>query len=138
MIGKGSLKIEDGNVFAIPLLGPFSYILGTVIPGVVYNNARIATADFTVGNEKVSTKNIEIQGRGFSMYGDGSIQLLTGGLDMSMRINAQGIPGLVFFPVSKLLEYHSDGTISDPRWRPKIIPKIQLLPGGKAQKPSPR
>jgi hypothetical protein len=64
------------------------------------------------------------------MFGSGDIYFLTGGLNMSMRINAQGVPGLVFFPVSKLLEYHSDGTISDPRWRPKIIPKIPL-PGSK-------
>ena len=109
-----------------------------MIPGVVYNNARIATADFTVGNEKVSTKNIEIQGRGFSMYGDGSIQLLTGGLDMSMRINAQGIPGLVFFPVSKLFEYYSNGTMADPKWSPKIIPRIPVFGGGAAKKPEER
>ena len=137
MIGKGSLRIEDGNVFAIPLLGPFSYILGTVIPGVVYNHARTATADFTVANEKVTTKNIEIQGRGFSMYGDGNIHLLTGGLDMSMRINAQGIPGLVFFPVSKLFEYYSNGTMAEPNWSPKIIPRIPAL-GGAPKKPSDR
>lgn len=137
MVGNGSLRIEDGNVFAIPLLGPFSYILGTVIPGVVYNHARTATADFTVANEKVNTKNIEIQGRGFSMYGDGSIHFLTGGLDMSMRINAQGIPGLVFFPVSKLFEYYSNGTMSEPNWSPKIIPRIPVL-GGPSKKPSNR
>jgi hypothetical protein len=35
MDGSGSLRIEDGNVFAIPLLGPFSSILGVMIPGVV-------------------------------------------------------------------------------------------------------
>jgi len=135
MIGKGSIRIEDGNVFAIPLLGPFSYILGTVIPGVVYNHARTATADFTVANEKAFTENIEIQGRGFSMYGDGNIHFLTGGLDMSMRINAQGIPGLVFFPVSKLFEYYSNGTMNDPKWGPKIIPRIPAL-GGTAKKPA--
>ena len=138
MVGRGKLRIEDGNVFAIPVFGPFSAILGSIIPGVVYNTARFATADFTVANKKVSTPNIEIAGTGFSMLGYGDIYFLNGGLDMSMRINAQGIPGFVFFPVSKLLEYHSDGTISDPHWRPKIIPKIQLLPGGKAQKPSSR
>ena len=137
MVGSGSLRIEDGNVFAIPVFGPFSAILGSIIPGVVYNTARLATADFTVANKKINTNNIDIAGTGFSMLGYGDIYFLTGGLDMSMRINAQGIPGLVFFPVSKLLEYHSDGTISDPHWRPKIIPKIQL-PGSKAQKTSPR
>jgi hypothetical protein len=130
MTGAGSLRIEDGNVFAIPVMGPFSAILGGILPGVVYNTARLATADFTVANRKITTKNIEIAGRGFSMFGNGDIYFLTGRLDLSMRINVQGIPGLVFFPVSKLLEYHSEGTIADPRWRPKIIPKIPL-PGGK-------
>ena len=138
MVGSGNLRIEDGNVFAIPVFGPFSAILGSIIPGVVYNTARFATADFTVANKKVSTPNIEIAGTGFSMLGYGELYFLNGGLDMSMRINAQGIPGFVFFPVSKLLEYHSDGTISEPHWRPKIIPKIQLLPGSKPQKTPPR
>jgi hypothetical protein len=134
MTGSGSLRIEDGNVFAIPVFGPFSAILGGIIPGVVYNTARLASADFTVANKKITTRNIEIAGRGFSMFGNGDIYFLTGRLDLSMRINVQGIPGLVFFPVSKLLEYHSEGTLDDPRWRPKIIPKIPL-PGGK--KPTP-
>jgi hypothetical protein len=135
MVGKGNLRIEDGNVFAIPVLGPFSTILGTIIPGVAYNTARLATADFTVANKKITTQNIEIAGKGFSMFGYGDIYFLNGGLDLSMRINAQGIPGLVFFPVSKLFEYHSDGTISEPHWRPKIIPRIQFpIPGAKAQK----
>lgn len=137
MTGRGSLRIEDGNVFAIPIFGPFSVILGSIIPGVVYNTARFATADFTVANRKINTRNIEIAGTGFSMFGYGDIYFLTGGLDMSMRINAQGVPGLVFFPVSKLLEYHSDGTVSDPRWRPKIIPKIPM-PGAKPRKTSGR
>jgi len=124
MEGSGSLRIEDGNVFAIPLLGPFSTILGIILPGVAYNTARLATADFTVANEKITTRNLDIIGRGFSMIGAGDIYFLTGRLDMSMRINAQGIPGLVFFPVSKLFEYESRGTVADPKWSPKIIPQI--------------
>lgn len=134
MKGAGSLRIEDGNVFAIPVFGPFSAILGGIIPGVVYNTARLATADFTVADKKIHTRNIEIAGTGFSMFGYGDIYFLTGRLDLSMRLNIQGIPGLVFFPVSKLLEYHSEGTLDDPRWRPKIIPKIPL-PGSKKSNP---
>ena len=131
MTGNGSIRIEDGNVFAIPTLGPFSSIIGAILPGVAYNTARLATADFTVANKKVSTKNIEIVGSGFSMFGDGDIYFLTGKLDMDMRLNAQGVPGIVFFPVSKLFEYHSDGTFSDPRWSPKIIPRIPVFGGAK-------
>jgi hypothetical protein len=131
MTGNGSIRIEDGNVFAIPTLGPFSSIIGGILPGVAYNTARLATADFTVADKKVSTKNIEIVGSGFSMFGDGDIYFLTGKLDMDMRLNAQGVPGIVFFPVSKLFAYHSDGTFSNPGWSPKIIPRLPVFSGGK-------
>ncbi|MBU6183609.1 MAG: hypothetical protein KGR46_12460, partial [Verrucomicrobia bacterium] len=79
------------------------------------------------------TRNLDIIGRGFSMIGAGDIYFLTGRLDMSMRINAQGIPGIVFFPVSKLFEYESRGTVTDPKWSPKIIPQMPKIPplGGK-------
>jgi len=131
MRGAGSIRVEDGNVFAIPVLGPFSEILGTVLPGVGYQTARVATADFTAANEIINTKNLVIEGAGFSMFGAGDIHFMTSRLDMSMRINAKGIPGLVFYPVSKLLEYVSTGTVSVPQWRPKIIPRFSP-PGSQA------
>ncbi|MEI8311861.1 MAG: AsmA-like C-terminal region-containing protein, partial [Verrucomicrobiota bacterium] len=124
MRGSGGIRVEDGNVFAIPILGPFSEILATVLPGVGYQSARIATADFTIANEIINTKNLVIEGAGFSMFGAGDIHFMTSRLDMSMRINAKGIPGIVFYPVSKLLEYVSTGTVSEPAWRPKIIPRF--------------
>ena len=124
MRGAGSIRVEDGNVFAIPILGPFSEILATVLPGVGYQSARLATADFTVANEIINTKNLVIEGAGFSMFGSGDIHFMTSRLDMSMRLNAKGIPGIVFYPVSKLLEYISTGTVGEPAWRPKIIPRF--------------
>ncbi len=124
MRGDGSIRVEDGNVFAIPVLGPFSEILGTILPGVGYESARLATADFTVADQKIHTDNFEIEGTGFSMYGAGDIHFVSNKLDMSMRINARGIPGLVFYPVSKLFEYVSTGTVADPQWRPKLIPRF--------------
>jgi len=139
MRGSGNIRVEDGNVFAIPVLGPFSEILGALLPGVGYQTARLATADFTAANEIINTKNLVIEGAGFSMYGTGDIHFMTSRLDMSMRLNARGIPGLVFYPVSKLLEYISTGTVSDPAWRPKIIPRIPKPGAAKAdRKSSPR
>jgi hypothetical protein len=124
MRGSGSIRVEDGNVLAIPVLGPFSEILGTILPGVGYHTAHLATADFTVAREVINTKNLVIEGKGFSMYGSGDIHFMTSRLDMSMRINARGIPGIVFYPVSKLFEYVSTGTVGEPAWRPKIIRQI--------------
>lgn len=124
MVGTGGLKVEDGHVFAIPILGPLSEIINRIIPGAGFQTARLATADFTVADEKISTKNLQIQGTGFSLLGRGDIFFTKDRMDMSVRINARGIPGIVLFPVSKLFEYVSTGSVSNPVWRPKIIPRL--------------
>ncbi len=134
--GTGSVKVEEGNVFAIPLLGPFSAILNSIVPGMGYQKARQATADFTVGNRIIHTDNLEIEGQGFSLFGEGDIHFVADRLDMSVRLNAKGIPGLLLFPVSKLFEYVSSGPVSKPTWRPKNVPKE--LMGGEQTTPSPR
>lgn len=134
MKGEGSIRVDDGNVFAIPVLGPFSEILGTLLPGVGYETARVATADFRIADEIIHSDNLVIEGTGFSMFGAGDIHFMTNRLDMTMRLNARGIPGIVFYPVSKLFEYISTGTVQKPEWRPKIIPRF----GGDGASPPPK
>jgi hypothetical protein len=128
MTGKGSLLIT-GNVLAMPVLGPLSLLLSEVIPGFGYQSARQATADFSVENGIITTKDLLIQGKGFDMIGNGTIHYLEDRMNMNIRLNAQGLPGLVLFPVSKALEYESLGSAKHPKWRPKLLPKI----GGSAQ-----
>jgi len=123
MKGTGSIRVEDGHVLAIPVFGPLSEIISTIIPGAGHESARLATADFEIANRKISSSNLEIEGDGFSLFGSGDVRYPSGQMDMTVRINARGIPGIVLFPVSKLLEYVSTGTVSDPQWRPKIVPR---------------
>ncbi len=123
MAGKGNLLIKNGNVLAMPILGPLSVLLNDIIPGIGYQPAHKASADFTVGNGVINTRNLLIKGTGFSMIGHGDIYYLEDRMTMSMRLNAQGLPGLVLFPVSKIFEYESVGSAKHPQWRPKILPK---------------
>ena len=132
MTGKGSLLISNGNVLAMPILGPLSLLLGEVIPGFGYQSARDASADFTVENGAITTRDLLIKGKGFSMIGNGSIYYLDDRMNMNIRLNAQGLPGVVLFPVSKAFEYESVGTAKHPKWRPKLLPKI-----GPSSSPSP-
>ncbi|MFZ4482853.1 MAG: hypothetical protein ACOYOL_02595 [Chthoniobacterales bacterium] len=123
MRGKGSLLVQEGNVFAIPVLGPLSAVLDTIVPGTGYQTAREATCDYKVERGVISTENLEVVGRGFSMIGQGKLFYLEDRMDFGVRINAQGVPGLLLYPVSKLFEYVSDGKLSEPQWRPRILPK---------------
>lgn len=123
MAGKGNLLII-GNVLAMPVLGPLSLLLSEVIPGFGYQAARQATADFTLQKGVISTRDLLIQGKGFNMIGNGTIHYLEDRMNMNIRLNAQGLPGLVLFPVSKALEYESTGSAKHPKWRPRLLPKI--------------
>ncbi|MEO8204798.1 MAG: AsmA-like C-terminal region-containing protein [Chthoniobacterales bacterium] len=131
MTGNGHMVVQDGNVFAIPVLGPLSDILNQIIPGSGYQNAKTATADFQVENGVISTKNLAIQSMAFSLFGYGKLFFLDDRMDMNIRINARGIPGIILFPVSKVFEYTSDGSLKNPTWRPKLIPKAIFGSGAK-------
>jgi hypothetical protein len=123
MVGEGNLLIKNGNVLAMPVLGPLSVLIGDVIPGFGYQTAHKATADFTVADGVINTRNLLIQGTGFSMIGHGDIFYLDDRMNMSIRLNISGLPGILTFPISKALEYESVGSAKHPKWRPKIIPK---------------
>jgi hypothetical protein len=122
--GTGQLAVSDGNVFAIPFLGPFSAVLNNIVPGMGYNNARKAAAAFAVSNGAISTENLVIEGTGFNMFGRGKLFYLDDRMDFAMRINARGLPGAFLFPVSKLFEYVADEKLSKPVWRPKALPRL--------------
>ena len=122
MTGKGNLLIKNGNILAMPILGPLSLLLNEMIPGFGYQSARRATADFSVDQGVINTRNLLIEGSGFSMIGNGDIYYLEDRMNMNIRLNAQGLPGVVLFPVSKILEYESVGSAKHPKWRPKILP----------------
>ncbi len=121
MRGSGKVEVTDGNVFAIPIFGPLSDLLGKIFPQVGYSIARKATADFTIKQGVIHTDNLNVAGKLFGMLGHGDIRFADDKLDMDVRINANG-PGLVLLPVYKLFEYKGEGSLSKPTWRPKHLP----------------
>ena len=125
--GKGRMVVTDGNVFAIPLFGPFSGILNEVLPGTGYNVARKGTCTFEMHEGIVSTEDLVMEGKGFSILGQGKLYIVEDRMDFTARINAQGLAGKFLNPMSHLLEYVSDGSLSKPVWRPKRLPNISNI-----------
>ena len=118
MEGQGKINVANGDVFAIPVFGPLSGILGAIIPGAGYSIARNATADFTVKAGTIHTDNLDVAGKLFSMVGYGDIHFLDDKLDFDVRINMKG-PGILLTPVYKLFEYKGEGSLKNPDWHPK-------------------
>ena len=120
MQGTGKLSVANGDVFAIPVFGPLSGILGSLLPGKVvgYSVAREAKASFTAKNGILHTDDFEVAGGWFSMLGDGDIYFLDDKLDFNIRISPKGA-GLLLAPVYKLFEYKGEGSLKNPNWHPK-------------------
>jgi hypothetical protein len=118
MQGSGKVNVANGDVFAIPVFGPLSGLLGAVIPGFGYSVARNASASFTIKDGTIHTEDLEVAGRLFSMVGQGDIHFLDDKLDFDVRVDPKG-PGILLTPVYKLFEYKGEGSLKNPDWHPK-------------------
>jgi len=116
--GEGLVKVTDGNVFAIPIFGPLSELVNKMFAGVGYSVAREATAPFTIKEGVIHTDKLRVSGKLFAMLGHGDVDFLRNKLDFDIRIDAAG-PGAVLTPIYKLFEYHGEGSLTKPIWRPK-------------------
>jgi hypothetical protein len=116
--GEGLVKVTDGNVFAIPVFGPLSELVSKMFAGVGYSVAHEATAPFTIKEGVIHTDKLRVNGKLFAMLGHGDIDFLRNKLDFDVRIDAAG-PGAVLTPLYKLFEYHGEGSLTKPIWRPK-------------------
>ena len=116
--GAGNVEVTDGNVFAIPVFGPLSDLVNKMFNGVGYSVAHEATAPFTIRNGVIHTDRLKVAGKLFAMVGHGDLNFLKDQLDFDIRIDAGG-PGAVLMPLYKLFEYHGEGSLTKPIWRPK-------------------
>ena len=118
--------VDRGNVFAIPFMGPLSGVLSNVVPGLGFDKAHRAMASFQTADGRISTGNLDVHGLGFSLIGGGWIGYTNDTMDFHVRMNTRGLPGLVLTPVSKLFEYSSQGPLSKPVWRPRVLTEPAL------------
>jgi AsmA-like C-terminal region len=120
MRGSGKVEVTNGDVFAIPFLGPISEILNHIVPGTGYSIARDAGTRFTIRDGIIHTDDFNVSGQLFSIVGHGDIHFLDDKINLDVRISAKG-PGIVLTPVYKLFEYKAEGSLKKPDWHPKIF-----------------
>lgn len=126
--GDGRLEIREGELFRIPLLLGLSRILSRVVRGFGYASQTNFRADVRVGEGRISSRNLFLEGRLLSIEGDGHI-----GFDNSIHANmkvqllSQGVIADVLnallWPVRKLIEVRLSGTLDEPVWYPRNLPR---------------
>ena len=115
MTGGGEVKIESGDITAIPFLGS----LTPLIPG--FTDADAAHGHYTVARGMVHTDDMNISSETCALIGNGKYNFISDQLDLDMRVNANAIFGILLYPISKIFEYHGTGPMKNPKWVPKNI-----------------
>ncbi|HEY0257143.1 MAG TPA: AsmA-like C-terminal region-containing protein [Candidatus Methylacidiphilales bacterium] len=113
MAGSGEVKIDSGDITAIPFLGT----LTPLIPG--FSVADAAHGHFTVTKGVIHTEDMNISSELFALIGNGNYDFITDRLNLDMRVNANAIFGIPLYPLSKIFEFHANGTIKEPNWESK-------------------
>jgi hypothetical protein len=119
MRGSGSIRVSNGDIFAIPIFGPLSRLIGSIIPGTGYSVAHNASAGFSIKEGVAHSDDFKVSGNLFGMVGHGDIHFLDDKLDFDVRIDANIPGGVVLAPVYKLFEYKGEGSLKKPDWHPK-------------------
>ncbi|MGV3664312.1 MAG: hypothetical protein ACO1TE_29340 [Prosthecobacter sp.] len=121
--GGGALYILNGNLLALPVLGPLTPVIGALLPSPIrgYNIAKEANCTFEVADGFIVTKNIEAQTGSFRISSRGNIDFIRDDIDFTAEVSVRGITGLVLFPVTKLLAFKGSNTIGNTKWSPRIF-----------------
>ena len=126
--GKGEIAIREGTLFRIPLLLGLSRILNKVVGGFGYAAQTDFTADFTITDGVIASKNLFLEGNLLSIAGDGTYQL-GGNLRANLKVQLlnRGLLSealkVLTWPIRKLIEIRLRGTLDQPEWEPRNLPR---------------
>jgi hypothetical protein len=121
--GDGVAIIVNGNLYAVPILGPLTPLLGGFLPSPIkgFNVAKEATCTYRVEDGFLYTDNLEALTAAFRLVAKGNANFIEDKVAFDAQARIRGLPGIVLRPVSELLEYQARGTIGDPAWKSRLL-----------------
>ena len=119
--GKGSLALEKGNLFSVPMLGPISQLIGNVLGdrNPTEEKANDASCTYVIRDGIAYSNNFLATTRSLKFTGEGKIDLDKKEIDFLMRMNARGLFGFIALPLRPfmgLFQFKGTGSISKPIW----------------------
>ena len=121
MSGSGLISIERSELFSAPIAGPLSPLIATVLGDrrVGFERAKNAFCTFTIKDGVLQTKDLHTATTSLVFAGDGSVDLKKRTLDMTVRVDARGLLGIVTLPLRPfygLFQFRGTGPLDKPEW----------------------
>ena len=137
--GSSRVTLKDGYLWELPLIGVFSPVLDRLAPGLGASTFSEGTADFTITDSIVGSRNLELKSPLVRLQ-------YTGKVDFEGRIKKAGVVAealrdtwvigpalgplfnLALSPIERMLKFELSGTLNQPKLELKHIPKALLVP----------
>lgn len=119
--GKGHIGLENANLFAVPMFGPLSPLLAAALDDrrTGYERAKDAFLTFNIKNGVIRSNDFRTTTTSLTITGDGEINLNDETVDMTTRVNARGLLGLITLPLRPfygLFQFRGTGPMREPVW----------------------
>lgn len=132
--GGGQATLRNGFLWGFPLFGVFSSILDGMSSGLGQARFTEGTANFTLAQGAVHTRDLQMKSPTMSLGYSGSvtfdrkIDMVVQG-SMFRRVPLLGsVVSIALSPLEKLFEYRLTGTLDEPVTGPAHVPTLLLFP----------
>ncbi len=119
--GRGFISLRSGNIVSLPVFGPlsplFAGILGDKRMG--YERAKDASASYVIRNGVWQSEDLLAVSTSLNLTGTGWVDLASDKIDMTVRLNARGLLGVITLPLAPikgLFQFRGTGKFTDSRW----------------------
>ena len=121
MAGEGLLALEKAELFSVPMFGPLTPLIGGVLNDerAGFQRAKSAFFTFKIQDGILTSNDFQTATTSLNFTGDGSLDLKERTIDMTLRMNARGLLGLITLPLrpfSGLFQFRGTGPLKAPKW----------------------
>jgi hypothetical protein len=121
MSGEGLLALDKTELFSVPIFGPLSTVISTVVNDrrAGYERAKSAFCTFTIKDGMLRTSDFHTATSSLTFAGDGEVDLVKRTIDMTMRMNARGLLGLITLPLRPfygMFQFRGTGPLKNTEW----------------------
>jgi hypothetical protein len=121
MAGEGLFALERTELFSVPIFGPLSPLISGVLNDrrAGFERAKSAFCNFTIKDGILRSRDFNTSTTSLNFAGDGEVDLAKRTIDMTMRMNARGLLGLLTLPLRPfygMFQFRGTGPLRNPEW----------------------
>lgn len=124
--GEGHVALEEAELFDVPMFGPLSPVIAAVLGNrkAGFQEAQSAFCSFEIEDGVFATEDFLTTTPSLVFTGDGKADLEDKEINMTIRMNARGLLGIITLPLRPfygLFQFRGTGPFDKPEWKNVIF-----------------